>query len=107
MEVGKSSPSDLATFKLTTSSNLSGLHNRQLRWFGALEYAAGVYAKLPARVGDTCSITDQATGIDKPSQRIDRRQGVLSGKRDDLCALVGEKGVDFNKQRCDPRLNEI
>ena len=26
--------------------------------------------------------------------------------RDDLCALVGEKGVDFNKQRCDPRLNE-
>ena len=83
-----------------------GLQNRQIGRFGAFENPAGIDAKLTICVGNAGSIGRQGTSGGELSQLRNRGQRVAGCKGDDLCALVGEKGIGIDEQRRNPLLDK-
>ena len=93
---GTSKPSALAVFRLRTSSNLVGLHDRQVGGLLALEDSPGIYARLAIGIGNAGSVAHQPADRDVFAQGIDRRDGMTCGERDDGLAMrVGQRaGAD-------------
>src|SRR5262245_2438790 len=64
----------------------------------ALENPPSIDTDLTISVGKTCSITHETAGSDVLAQFIDRWNGVVVCKRDELLAPAVEKGVAANEQ---------
>src|ERR1700758_4804951 len=68
-------------------------HDRQVGGMLALENPRSIDADLTISVGKACSITHETAGRDVLAQFIDRWNGVVVCKRDQLLAPAVEKGV--------------
>jgi hypothetical protein len=93
-------PSSLAVCTLMTSSELAGLHDRQVRGLGALEDAANVGASLTVRVRHTCFVANQPTNLGvetRPVYFLGCRIQPMRGATYDFCATC-----DFWTLKRDP-----
>src|SRR3954447_15946483 len=95
---GMVSPSVLAVLTLMTSSNLIGLHDRQIRRFNAFDDLPGIDSDLAIHLAEINAVAHQASSRDVFPKRIHggyavaRRQRVaLLGRRWDMQARENNK----------------
>src|SRR4051794_22178044 len=85
---------------------LGWLHDRQVGGALALENPRSIEADLAISVGKACPITHEAAGRDVLAQFIDRRNGIMLCKRDELLAPAVEKRVAANQQSLHSHLDK-
>jgi hypothetical protein len=69
------------------------LHDRQVRWFGALENATGIDARLAERVGNVGAIAHQSADFGKFSAGVDRGEPMVRCLVNELHTSTVEKAV--------------
>ena len=84
---GIARPSAFAVLRLITSSNLVGCCDRQVGRLRALEDAVDVADRAPEQVDRVGSIGNQAAVLRMIAVRIDSRQGMAGGQRNDRRAV--------------------
>ena len=77
-------PSDLAVFVFTTSSNFVGCSMGQIGGLCALQKLRNQASSLPPHQGKPWSVGQQAPGLNLFSPLVDRRQTVFGGQPNDL-----------------------
>ena len=77
---------------------LDWLLDRQFCGLGAFEDTIDVNGRAPERVGCVYAIRHQATACDKATERVDRRQLMLSRERDNQLAMNFSYGAGQHNQ---------
>src|SRR3954467_14958228 len=90
---GMVSPSVLAVLTLMTSSNLIGLHDRQIRRFNAFDDLPGIDSDLAIHLAEIDAVAHQASGRDVFPKRIHSGHGMARRQRHQLFASGVEKRI--------------